>query len=294
MSDTGAAENIGNGDASDLGAVGNGENVRVSFHAPDYVHDCTHCASGNATPATRRSVLFAAMALAADQARDFMRRALEASGLSPYALARKAGVAPTTLTRPLNDPQFKFVPKMATLSKIAEAAGIAMPNLTAAPLTITPVTMLVPVVGEVRAGAWTEIQTAPSLEEDVPVHLPEYERASLFAVRVAGRSMDLKYADGTIVIAVPPAEAGVRVGDDVIVRRHRNGLAETTLKEVAQDGDGYVLLPRSTDANFKPIRLTHAVDSQDGPEIIGVVIYSINPRRSGRGPLVAIGEQITA
>lgn len=229
---------------------------------------------------------------AAADAREFLRRALSATGLTPYALARKAGVAPTTITRPLNDPEFKFVPKQATLTKIAEAAGLTAPKLAEPSLDVFQVSQWVPLIGEVRAGAWTEIQDEPSVEEKLPVHLPEYQGASLFAVRVAGRSMDQKYPEGTIVIAVPPAEAGVRIGDDVIVRRTQGGLAETTLKEVARDKDGsYLLCPRSSDPSFLPIRLErHCEASQRGPEIIGVVIYSINPRRAGRGPLVVFTE----
>lgn len=231
------------------------------------------------------------MADAAEDARDFIRRALEVTGLSPYALAKLASVAPTTLTRPLNDPEFKFVPKQATLAKIGKAAGLTPPQLPEPSLTVEGISQWVPLVGEVRAGAWTEIRDEPVVEDRIPVHLPEYQRASLFAVRVAGRSMDLKYAEGTVVIAIPPAEAGVRVGDDVIVRRRQGALVETTLKEVVQESDGsYALYPRSTDPAMKPIPIERGRDWQEGPEIIGVVVYSINPSRQGRGPLVILDD----
>lgn len=275
-----------------LGGSGlKGGDFRIN-HDSEYVHDCIAMASSNARPATRPPVLSEIMVDAAAEARDFLRRALQETGLSPYALARKAGVAPTTITRPLNDPAFKFVPKQATLTKIAEAAGLTAPRLGEPSLSIEAVTQRVPLIGEVRAGAWTEVQDEPRVEELLPVHLPEYLGASLFAVRVAGRSMDLKYQEGTVVIAVPPAEAGVRVGDDVIVRRRQGALAETTLKEVARGPDGsYMLCPRSSDKSFQPIHIERgSAANQDGPEIIGVVIYSINPRRSGRGPLVVFGE----
>lgn len=231
------------------------------------------------------------MADAAEEAREFLRRALTVTGLKPYALAKRAGVSPTTITRPLNDPAFKFTPKMATLVKIAEASGLTPPKLPEPSLDIEAVTQWVPLVGEVRAGAWTEILAEPVVEDRIPVHLPEYQRANLFAVRVSGRSMDLKYPDGTVVIVLPAAESGLRVGDDVIVRRCQNGLAETTLKEMVQESDGsYALYPRSSDASFKPIPLERHRSAQEGAEIIGVVIYSISPTRQGRGPLVILGE----
>lgn len=227
----------------------------------------------------------------AEEARDFLKRAVAVTGLSPYKLAQKAGVAPSTITRPLNDPDFKFVPKRATLAKIAEAAGLTPPQLPEAPLSVQPISQWIPLIGEVKAGAWTEIRDEPSVEDRIPVHLPEYQRATLFAVRVAGRSMDLKYVEGTIVIALPAAEAGLRVGDDVIVRRMRGGLVETTLKEVARAKDGsYSLEPRSSDPLYGPIPLPRGRDLQEGPEIIGVVVYSISPSRAGRGPLVILDQ----
>jgi SOS-response transcriptional repressor LexA len=223
------------------------------------------------------------------EAREFLKRALRVTGLTPHALAKRAGVAASTITRPLNDPDFKFVPKQATLVKIAKAAGLAPPQLPEPNLQVEFISRLVPLVGEVRAGVWTEIPDEPVVEEQIAVHLPEYDRATLFAVRVVGRSMDLRYLDGTVVIACPPSESGVRLGDTVIVRRRQGRLAETTLKEVHQEQDGEIVLyPRSSDPSFQPIRLKREADSDDGPEIIGVVIYSINPSRSGRGPLVQL------
>lgn len=226
-----------------------------------------------------------------EEARAFMRAALAKTGLAPYALAKKAGVAPTTITRPLNDPDFKFVPKAATLGKIAAAADMTLPDtFSAVTPEVVPVTRRIPLVGEVRAGAWAEILDDPVIEEWLPIHLPEYDRAELFALRVAGRSMDLIYADGTIIIVVPAVEAGVRVGDHVVVRRRRGGFAETTLKEVVQESDGTISLhPRSTDPQFQePIRVDRARDADDGPEIVAVVVATYSVRRSGTGPLVML------
>lgn len=276
------------------GLLFKGSDLRVN-HGPDYVHDCTVQASTNASPATLRLVQLAGMVDEGDQARALLKQALEVTGLTPYALAKKAGIAPTTITRPLNDPLFKFVPKQGTLNKIAAAAGLTPPTLPEPNLTVEPVTQWVPLIGEVRAGVWTEIPDEPVVEDRIPVNLPEYARASLFAVRVAGRSMDLKYSDGETVIAVVAVESGVRVGDDVIVRRRQGQLCETTLKEIVQETDGSLhLYPRSSDVSFKPIPLRSSDDADEGLEIIGVVLYSINPRRSGRGPLINMGGMASA
>jgi SOS-response transcriptional repressor LexA len=251
------------------------------------MQDCTQLQCANARPTTRLVVLSARMAEEADEAREFIRRALEVTGWKPYRLAKVAGIAPTTITRPLNDPDFKFVPKQATLNKIAEAAGLTAPTVTEASLAVEPVSQWLPVVGEVRAGNWAEVLSEePVIEEHIAVHLPEYSRASLFALRVVGRSMDLKYPDGCVVIVAPAAEAGIRVGDDVVVRRYRDGLAETTLKEVTQNGAGYELTPRSSDSSFQSFPFPHDPFSQDGIEIIGVVLTHQPPPAKRRGPLV--------
>jgi SOS-response transcriptional repressor LexA len=149
---------------------------------------------------------------------------------------------------------------------------------------------MVGIVGEVRAGTFAEIPEEPaSPMEFVPVNLPEYIRAHLFALMVVGRSMDRYYPDGSAVVVCPPQEAGVREGDHVVVRNWRGGMAETTLKEVVVE-DGQVLLwPRSTDLAYQtPMRLIAERDSDGGPEIIGVVVGSFAARAARSGPLLKV------
>lgn len=152
-----------------------------------------------------------------------------------------------------------------------------------------PITRLVPVMGVVQAGAWVEIPDDPEPEEMLPVLLPAFEGAQLFAVRVQGPSMNQFYPEGTRVVVCPAAEIGVSEGDHVVVRRRRGVLVETTLKEVVRNKKtGEVeLWPRSTDPAFKePFRIAEARDADDGPEIIAVVVasYAVRPQR--RGPLL--------
>lgn len=149
---------------------------------------------------------------------------------------------------------------------------------------------MVGVIGEVRAGVFAAIPAEePEPWELVPVNLPEYQRAHLFALRVAGPSMNQYYPDGSLVIVCPAHEAGIRERDHVVVRRWRGGLAETTLKEVMVERGGIVLWPRSSDPAFQePIRLETARDADEGPEIIGVVVGSFVARGARAGPLLMI------
>jgi phage repressor protein C with HTH and peptisase S24 domain len=153
---------------------------------------------------------------------------------------------------------------------------------------------MVGVIGEVRAGAFAEIpDEEPKPWEFVPVNLPEYARASLYALYVVGRSMDRYYPDGSAVVVCPTAEAGIREGDHVVVRVRKGSLAETTLKEVVVAPDGVELWPRSTDAAYQtPIRLYTLRDSDEGPEIIGVVVGSFASRAARSGPLINLDSAV--
>ncbi len=147
---------------------------------------------------------------------------------------------------------------------------------------------MVGVIGEVRAGVFAEVPDhEPEPWGHVPVSLPEYARAQLFALQVVGRSMDRFYPDGSTVVVCPAHEAGVREGDHVVVRRWRGGLAETTLKEVVASTKGVELWPRSTDPAYQePIRLATVRDADQGPEIIGVVVGFFMGRPGRSGPLL--------
>ena len=154
---------------------------------------------------------------------------------------------------------------------------------------------MVNIIGEVRAGAFAEIPDEPPTSwEAVPVRLPEYARASLYALTVVGRSMDRFYPDGSAVVVCPTAEAGVREGDHVVVRMWRGAMAETTLKEVVVADRGVELWPRSTDPAYQtPLKLHTIRDAYSGPEIIGVVVGSFASRAARSGPLINLDSEKT-
>jgi SOS-response transcriptional repressor LexA len=146
----------------------------------------------------------------------------------------------------------------------------------------------VPVRGVVQAGAWSEVGVEEAPTDWTFFEAKEYRRAQLFALDVRGPSMNRVFPDGSRVICAQPHEAGVRDGDYVAVRRTRTGLVETTLKQLVVEADGAVMLyPRSTDpAHQAPLTLERSPDSQEGPEIIGVVVGRTEVVRAGRGPLL--------
>lgn len=152
-----------------------------------------------------------------------------------------------------------------------------------------PVNRTVPVIGSVQAGVFNPIPDEPEVTEVVPLVMSGFEGASLYALRVVGNSMNMHYPDGTLVIVCPVQEIGFRDGDHVIVRHMRNGLAETTVKEVVKERVGIALWPRSTDAAFQaPYRLKREADADDGHEVIGVVVSSYVVRPVQRKPMIQI------
>jgi len=146
----------------------------------------------------------------------------------------------------------------------------------------------VPVRGVVQAGAWSEVGVEEAPTDWTFFEAKEYRRAQLFALDVRGPSMNRVFPDGSRVICAQPHEAGVRDGDYVAVRRTRTGLVETTLKQLVVEPGGEVMLyPRSTDpAHQAPLSLERSPDSQEGPEIIGVVVGRTEVVRAGKGPLL--------
>ena len=67
-----------------------------------------------------------------DETRDatvaWLRKAVRASGLTPTALARKAGIAPSTLLNPLNRADWHGNLNTTTIGKIAAAASVKPPS----------------------------------------------------------------------------------------------------------------------------------------------------------------------
>jgi transcriptional regulator with XRE-family HTH domain len=55
---------------------------------------------------------------------DYLRKVLEQTGMSGNALAAAAGLSPSTINRPLNDPDYQGRVSPSTLDKVAKATNI--------------------------------------------------------------------------------------------------------------------------------------------------------------------------
>lgn len=155
---------------------------------------------------------------------------------------------------------------------------------TSDPVITEPVLQALPLLGQVRAGAWLSLDD--SVQDDPVMRTaavdPRYPHAKQWLREVVGDSMNAKgIFDGDLAHLADWAETGLELasGQVIEVTRYRDGgeLREVTLKEVEVKGPGsYLLWPRSTNPRWKdPIILNGGTD--DGPEVkvTGLLLASI-------------------
>lgn len=135
------------------------------------------------------------------------------------------------------------------------------------------------VTGSVAAGVWRE---PGQLDERFRINLPSpIPDADRYGLVVEGHSMDLAYEPGTVLDCVSAfSKDGLRpkTGDHVIVERRRtDGLRELTVKEYREEGGLFLLVPRSTKSEFKPIEYPGPDADGSGDETVQVVGYVLAP-----------------
>lgn len=218
----------------------------------------------------------------------YIRRVMERTGMAPTALAQAAGVASTTITRPLNDPDYAFEISNRTIKKIEAATGISYADhsSSSAPKELTRrAGGTAPVVATVEAGAWREVNELD--QEDMEwVTVPaddKYPDATQRVFDVSGDSMNrldpYPITNGARIVAIDYDEIASRVplrdGLVVVVQRSRNGgqERELTVKQVAWFDDRIEFQPRSTNPKHKPIVVEHDNWEDNGVEvaIVGLV-----------------------
>lgn len=224
----------------------------------------------------------------ASQIRDWMKSVLAEKGWSPARWANEAGVAPSTVQRAIKD-DYAFVTSSRTLEKLARAANIPAPGISANHSPIASPQFLA-VRYRAGAGIWHEVGDVQAFEGVFPVTAdPAYAGYSQWLERVVGDSMDLEYPDGAYVHVVSTDDMAYspRPGDHVILVRYRNDgqEIERTIKEVVRSGRKLEFWPRSTNPRWKEPVLLHGGDSDQiadlhRVEVAGLVLGSYRPRRA--------------
>lgn len=149
-----------------------------------------------------------------DWPRAYVRRVLAQTGLSPTALAERVGVSSTTLTRPLNSPEYPHSISRRTLDKIRAVTGIdfephgddAGSEGSGAVVSAASSTALVPVFDvAASAGNGTFIDYEPqagalAFTADYLRRLTSTPPSRLAIISVKGESMEPTLLDDDVVM----------------------------------------------------------------------------------------------
>lgn len=190
--------------------------------------------------------------------------------MTPQSLAKlisDAGMTPASLSKEIGRGQDyvrdfivgrKSSLKAEDWQRIVERLGVATESSASGQIIdLDQVAEGMPVLGTAQAGAWLEAIVRDRVEERIPVNRdPRYPFAEQYALRVSGNSMDQIIPDGSYVICVNFDQSGLplRPGLIVHVEQTKHDLSEVTIKEIALENGRLVLIPRSSDPDFKPIR----------------------------------------
>lgn len=214
----------------------------------------------------------------AAEIRMWMNEVMLEKGLTPTSWAKAAGLARTTIARPIKE-GYAFVTSSRTLSKLARAAGVAPPDIRRVTESqIIP--LYLPVRYRVQAGAWIEMDYA---EQDYPAPPravrpdPQFADWPQWLELVVGDSVDREIPPGHFAHVVDAIEMGYAPQDEdfVVVERRRDQgrLRERSIKQVERQSDGRIeLWPRSHNPAWdRPLELFAPGDGVE-VEIVGLVI----------------------
>lgn len=217
----------------------------------------------------------------ADRRREQLRAIMEEKGLNVLQWATKAGVSPTSLYNFFRGDSSSL--SQPVLERLASAANVSISRLTGDNHWQKIPTPGVRIIGVVEAGAWRESPEIYLRERaEIMVPVPANYQAHAYGLEVGGPSMNLIYPEGSYVICVPieHVERELKTGDRVVVRRHRNGTYEFTLKELVVDNDGQPWLwPRSLSPKHQnPIEIPAGEPLGDEEiQVLAIVIGSYRP-----------------
>lgn len=222
--------------------------------------------------------------------RNAFKAARLAAGMTQEELAERAGVSRITVNRierrgvlthkqaELYAPLLKVDPRTLILGAASPDQYDSLPGAVST----------VPVIGEVAAGIWLEVDVFDEPRFDpVPAVLDDrYPAQSQFALIVRGPSINKTAEDGAILLCVS-LDTGLTIndGDLVIVERTRaqGAMVETTAKFVRRLKDGYELWPHSTDPRYQePIFISE--DGTDGDVSIGIKARVLSINSAPRSP----------
>jgi SOS-response transcriptional repressor LexA len=150
------------------------------------------------------------------------------------------------------------------------------------PGTGHPGLIRLPIRGDVRAGAWLELDEF----NDIPIRgyldvvaSQDFDETPQYALRVVGTSMNRVASDGDYAIVASWAETGLELDDDmlVVVQRQRGNTIEVTLKRAKRARKGWELWPDSDDPKYQEPLTMKDGEKDVTVSIIGLVLAIHRP-----------------
>lgn len=216
-------------------------------------------------------------------ARHWIEQRLIELNKSKADFARALGLPQSRVSELVSDRRTLKVEELPTVAKFLEiSVGEIVSLLTGIDRSINRGTSI-EIRGVVQAGHWLKDAFWPESEWKM-VRLPvpdSYTEFRLFALEIAGNSMNEFYGPGTLLQCVSIFELSrePKTGEHVIVeRRNEAGDVEVTCKEYQDDGAGQRwLIPRSSDPEHQiPLQMTD--DTTSCVQVVALVIGSYTPR----------------
>lgn len=205
----------------------------------------------------------------------------ESKGKTKAGLAKALGGHPSRVTNLITPTGKQRNVKAEEIRIIAEYLEISPPTELLHTESPLPPIKTVTLLGDVAAGLWREVPLFEIDVQDLPTIqvAAEHDTANMFALRVAGTSINRKAEPGSIVICLKleAAPRYFREGDWVVVERESGGKIETTIKLVKGREGAWQLWPHSTDPKYQaPVPL----GENDG-ETVRVIGFAIDFQSKG-------------
>lgn len=184
----------------------------------------------------------------------YLRNAEAHSGKKISALAKEVAISHTTFTRFLANDEYKYVPKIDKLMKIAEVSGLPLPRELSGSSAIA-----IPEISWVAAGALAEPSNQIPAGEKT-VEIGDLGSGEFFATRVRGDSMDRIAPEDALLIVNRADIALARGGRYIFTLK-----GETTFKRYGEDP------PHLAPESMNPTHQPKILKPTDGWSVIGRV-----------------------
>lgn len=231
----------------------------------------------------------------------YLRHVLRVMKVTPSALAKRAGLSSTTLTRALNDPEHKFTLTTTTIQKIADASGInPAPFLNAGDVGELSATHLYDaenvydpkkwssdffgglqstlVIGEIAFDVWIEPEVFSSVKYgNLPLALPPFKPSDCFGCVVKDQSVDRYARGGETLFCARFEKLKLSSPSLVIVERRdpQRFLVELTCRILRKVGDRWRLEFASHSKNFSEVIELDSLEARPDLKIFGSVLFVV-------------------